>query len=155
MAVSEDLKSGSTIILGDRDVDITLRRLSVALTKTDVNKLAAIDFEMQKVLKDQLPESVQEYLKSGSSSQVDPEQLKLLLQVTQKKENVKKLMSMFKQAAPEIYSAMVAERDMYMAAGLNNFDQFPTIVAVMGVAHIDGVERNLRSAGWRAVNPPC
>ena len=49
----------------------------------------------------------------------------------------------------------VAERDTFMANGLNGLNQFPTTVAVMGIAHVDGVENNLRNMGWEPVVAGC
>jgi pheromone shutdown protein TraB len=40
----------------------------------------------------------------------------------------------------------VAERDAYMANGLNTLIMFPVIVAVMGIAYVDGVEQYLQRA---------
>mmetsp|Transcript_17121 Transcript_17121/g.20555 ORF Transcript_17121/g.20555 Transcript_17121/m.20555 type:complete len:111 (+) Transcript_17121:3-335(+) len=71
------------------------------------------------------------------------------------KENVKLLMDELKKLAPELHKALVAERDAYMANGLNSLNQFPSIVAVMGIAHVDGVEENLRGYGWVPVPLTC
>ena len=71
------------------------------------------------------------------------------------KENVKKIMGQLQKSAPALYQALVSERDAYMAAGLNGLNDFEAIVAVMGIAHVDGVEQNLRENGWQAVQPTC
>lgn len=39
-----------------------------------------------------------------------------------------------------------------MANGLNGLNQFQSVVAVMGIAHVDGVENNLRQMGWEPVS---
>ena len=38
---------------------------------------------------------------------------------------------------------------------LVTLNDFEVMVAVMGLAHQDGVERNLRERGWRQVRPAC
>jgi len=57
-------------------------------------------------------------------------------------------MANLKSVAPEVYQAMVGERDLYMANGLDRLNQFDSIVAVMGIAHVDGVEGILQERGW-------
>ena len=77
------------------------------------------------------------------------------------KENVQKIMRALQATAPEIYEAMVAERDVYMGRGLNELDvnlkgaNAATTVAVMGMAHVDGVEKYLASMGWKELRYPC
>jgi pheromone shutdown protein TraB len=77
------------------------------------------------------------------------------VEVIKTKENVRKIMFQLQKAAPALYEALVSERDAYMAAGLNGLNELETIVAVMGIAHVDGVEQNLKINGWIAVNPSC
>ena len=64
-------------------------------------------------------------------------------------------MGQLKRVAPEIYQALVAERDAYMANGLDKLNAFPVIVAVMGIAHVDGVETYLKARGWTPVKLKC
>mmetsp|Transcript_31928 Transcript_31928/g.36896 ORF Transcript_31928/g.36896 Transcript_31928/m.36896 type:complete len:81 (-) Transcript_31928:57-299(-) len=79
-----------------------------------------------------------------------------MVEILKTKDNVKALMANLKRAAPEIYGAMVAERDEYMARGLNELpNKYLTTVAVMGLAHIDGVEQNLMASGWTQAIPMC
>ena len=64
-------------------------------------------------------------------------------------------MTKLRETAPELYNAMVAERDAYMANGINKLDQFDKMVAVVGIAHVDGIEANLKERGWAPVSIPC
>jgi len=150
VAVKEGLAVGSQIVLGDRDVDVTLRRLTEALSKTDLKKLTSSDSDLEKSMQELLPSS-----SSGSSTgkpvdptAVDKESLARYVEVVKAKDNVRLIMKTLQDAAPELYQAMVAERDEYMAKGLNKIDMFPSTVAVMGIAHVDGVERYLGGNGW-------
>jgi hypothetical protein len=152
VAVREGLKINSKIVLGDQDVEVTLRRLTEALAKTDFKKIAAADAEIEQKMKELLPDSGQSIDKTGSMSK---DEFTYFIETVKAKENVRLLMANLEKAAPEIYNAMVRERDMYMADGLDSLNQFESIVAVMGVAHVDGVERNLKEKGWDEVKYKC
>ena len=77
------------------------------------------------------------------------------------KENVKKIMAALKKVAPEIYTAMVAERDVYMGRGLDELGdnlkgkKVDSTVAIVGMAHVDGIETYLSSMGWKELAYPC
>ena len=71
------------------------------------------------------------------------------------KENVKKIMGQLQRVAPFLYEALVSERDVYMATGLNGLNELETIVAVVGIAHADGIETTLQQNGWKPANPRC
>lgn len=127
---------GSAVILGDRDVDVTLQHLAEALSKTNFKRLLTAESKFAKSLP--LPEDAS-----------DAAQLAGFVESVKTRENVKKLMGEFREGAPKIYEALVSERDEYMAMGLANLDRFPTTVAVMGLAHVDGVESKLLAMGWQ------
>ena len=84
--------------------------------------------------------------------QMTKEQFATFIETAKAKENL--LMGNLKAVAPEIYGAMIGERDAYMAAGLDNL-KFDSTVAVMGIAHVDGVEKNLQANGWVVVPAAC
>jgi pheromone shutdown protein TraB len=212
LSVREGLSLGSTIVLGDRDVEVTLRRLARALSKTDIRKLLSADNEVEMTMNDLVPDSLKEQLlrkqymeneaegrtlssklnqdkgetlsigmgkviseQSGRSStlvgsnnapamknadiEIDKAEFESFVETMKEKENVKKIMFALKKTAPEIYEAMVAERDLYMAKGLDELSEnlktdAKDTVAVMGMAHVDGVERYLMSQGWESKNYP-
>eukprot|EP00978_Attheya_sp_CCMP212_P018818 scaffold51978_cov53-Attheya_sp.AAC.2 len=154
VAVREGLMVGSQIVLGDQDVDVTLRRLTLALGKTDLKKLLSPDGELEERMKLAMPETTNNNVVDMNSN-IDKEQMTQYVETLKGKENVKQVMGLLKEVAPELYKAMVSERDEYMANGLNSLDQFPSIVAVMGIAHIDGVEQNLLNNGWEPFPVPC
>ena len=64
-------------------------------------------------------------------------------------------MKELKQIAPALVQVMLTERDTYMATGLDSLQDYEIITAVMGLAHQDGVERNLQSFGWKPVALNC
>jgi pheromone shutdown protein TraB len=83
------------------------------------------------------------------------EEFSSFVEVMKTKDNVRKIMGQLQRVAPALYEALVSERDAYMAAGLNGLDELETIVAVMGIAHVDGVEQNLILNGWKPALPTC
>lgn len=162
MAVREGLAAGSSIVLGDRDVEVTLRRLTEAIAKTDIRQLLSTDSEMEKSMEGLLPENMKKQYEEASESginiggmggiggkemKVDRDEFRDFVETMKARENVRSVMGSLQKAAPEIYRAMVAERDEYMAGGLDELSA-KTTVAVMGMAHVDGVEATLKSRGW-------
>jgi pheromone shutdown protein TraB len=152
VAVREGLKINAKIVLGDQDVEVTLRRLTEALAKTDFKKITAADAEIEQKMKELLPDSGKSIDTTGSMTK---DEFTYFIETVKAKENVRLLMTNLENAAPEIYNAMVRERDVYMADGLDSLNQFESIVAVMGVAHVDGVERSLKEKGWVEVKYKC
>jgi len=151
IAIRAGLDLGATIILGDRDVDVTLQHLTAALSKTDLKKLfSATDIEEFEA---NLPSSVRNKVNGGG--ELDKEQMTLFVETMKQKQTVVQLMNNLRALAPEVYTAMVGERDEYMANGINQLSTMKRTVAVMGLAHVDGVERYLQDAGWTAVPTQC
>jgi len=186
VAVKEGLAINATIVLGDRDVDVTLSRLTQAIQKTDLKKLLT-----DPTLNDPNGLGDGGQIGGGDGIKLNPQtgtfdikadELRGYVETLKTKEKVNQLMYSFKTAAPEIYQAMVAERDIYMGDGLNRLGSlssnnsdtlamtttsgvnpseyslrlpFENIVAVMGLAHLDGVKTYLvQEGGWREIPPP-
>jgi pheromone shutdown protein TraB len=155
-AVREAQAIGATVVLGDQDVDLTLRRLTQALAATDLNRLLN-DKELNRKMSDLFPgEAATPMLESSVN---DPnaykDELSEFVERLKNRENVRNIMAQLQEVAPALARVMLTERDAYMAAGLNSLNQFDCIVAVMGLAHLDGVERNLMRKGWGPVALRC
>lgn len=157
-AVQEGQKINADIILGDRDVQVTLRRLTQALAVTDIAKLTDPNSDLEQNMKALLPGGSS----SGSSADMantNPEawktELSTYIEAIKTREKVTEIMNQLREVAPELVQVMLTERDAYMAAGLDMLDEEDTIVAVMGIAHVDGVERNLKARGWTQVKINC
>mmetsp|Transcript_4123 Transcript_4123/g.11899 ORF Transcript_4123/g.11899 Transcript_4123/m.11899 type:complete len:417 (-) Transcript_4123:64-1314(-) len=159
IAIQEGQKIGSDIILGDRDVEVTLQRVTEGLAKTDLKALMNPDAELEESLKELVPNSQITVSNSADIGDLSDEEYRkeftTFVETMKAKENVRKIMVQLQRVAPFLYEALVSERDAYMAAGLNGLDELETIVAVMGVAHVDGVEQSLSANGWKAVEPVC
>ena len=67
----EGLAIGSTIVLGDRDVEVTLKRLTRALAKTDIRKLLSADSEVNSSMESLLPEGMKSQLKQQQQQQAN------------------------------------------------------------------------------------
>ena len=76
------------------------------------------------------------------------------LAILQQRDTVRTLTSTIRQELPPLYSALIAERDAYMGRALLSRTDMRSGVAVVGLAHVDGIERNLVSAGWETVRKP-
>jgi len=125
-------------------VEITLRRLTEALGKTDVRKLLAADSELERNMKGLLtegvvvasrPETVGGANGVGEETEMSREQFASFIEAMKARENVRLLMGNLRAVAPEIFM------------GLDSLNQFESTVAVMGIAHVDGVEKTLRDRG--------
>ena len=104
-AVKEGLAYGSTIVLGDRDVEITLQRLTRALTKTDIRKLLSADSEVEKAMAGLLPESMENKLKEtskggGDITAISKDEMSSFVETMKAKDNVKAIMNALRQTAP-------------------------------------------------------
>lgn len=153
VAVREGQKLGSAIVLGDRDVEVTLRRLTEALAQTDLKELMNPDSELERSMSELLPGKLPS---PADMNDADfKQEMSSYVETMKAKDNVRKIMREFKKAAPAIYTALVEERDNYMGRGLDSINQFGTTVAVMGIAHMEGVENTLQSLGWRQVPMKC
>jgi pheromone shutdown protein TraB len=116
------------------------------------------DSELEQSMKELIPSKMATNAGGGGGDFDDPQfrdEFSSFIEVMKSRENVRKIMGQLQQTAPALYQALVSERDAYMAAGLNGLDSYEAIVAVMGIAHVDGVEQNLKINGWKAVNLNC
>lgn len=154
VAVAEAQRIGAAVVLGDQDVELTLQRLTQALAVTDLNKLN--DPQLQSKMNELLGAPSQQTIPDGDLGSPEfRQELTTFVETLKSRENVRALMAQLKELAPALVQVMLTERDAYMARGLDTLNQFECIVAVMGIAHMDGVERNLRERSWQPVMLNC
>jgi pheromone shutdown protein TraB len=142
---------------------VTLRRLTEGLAKTDIKALLNPDSELEQSLQALVPSSkagkmVPIGTQTGDVVDDDErfrQEFSSFVETMKTKENVRMIMGQLKRLAPFLYEALVSERDAYMAAGLNGLNELTTIVAVVGIAHVDGIEANLSMNGWKQASPSC
>lgn len=65
---------------------------------------------------------------------------------------VRELMATLEKSLPDVYQALIGERDAYMAESLLKANG-KSSVGVVGMAHMDGIERNLGRVGFEI--QPC
>jgi pheromone shutdown protein TraB len=151
-AVREGRRIGADIVLGDRDVQVTLRRLVQALQVTDMNALMDPNSELEQSMRELLPGGGGDIPTDSASYK---KEVTAFVEAIKNRDRVRSIMSELKKVAPALVQVMLTERDAYMAAGLDSLNQYVVIAAVMGMAHQDGVELNLTRAGWKQVKPRC
>lgn len=122
IAIREGQKQGADIVLGDRDVEVTLQRVAEALSKTDINALLKPDSELEQSLKELVPSNIAATADGDLNDEQYREQFSSFVETVKQKDKVRKIMAQLKRVAPEIHRALLAERDAYMAAGLNGLD---------------------------------
>jgi len=121
-------------------VDVTLSRLAAAVGKTDLSKVdldsvdGGLGFDVE--------------VAENKDGTIDKEALTKMVETMKARENVRALMNKLKREAPYIYEAMVGERDLFMGEGIDKADS-GSMVAVVGIAHMDGIVNFLSGAGWK------
>jgi len=142
-AVEEARKVNAKVLLGDRDVDVTLQRLAVALGATDqqqflrvVDRLNAIEDEM----------GISSALPGSGGGDISKEQLAKLVENMKRTDTLSALMQALREEVPLIYNAMIGERDVFMANSMGgNMPSDCVMVSVVGAAHMNGIEKCLTS----------
>ncbi len=146
-AMTEASNIGARIVLGDRDVDVTLNRLAEAIGKTD---FGSVDFDMMdNIAADTTNIDINDF---DTGDKIDKEVITDAIESMKKRNNVSKLMGSLKEQVPLVYAAMVAERDIYMANGIDELQgESKSLVSITGIAHLDGIEAELLNRGWKKV----
>ena len=118
-AVEAGKRAGAVVALIDQPIEVTMRRLQ-GIPFVEKAKLLLGIFKPKKVAFD--------------ISKVPEEKL------------VAELMGYMKKTAPTLYRVLVAERDLHMAKALNQLGlQYDNIVAVVGIGHKKGLEKQLKA----------
>mmetsp|Transcript_27793 Transcript_27793/g.62264 ORF Transcript_27793/g.62264 Transcript_27793/m.62264 type:complete len:130 (-) Transcript_27793:84-473(-) len=76
------------------------------------------------------------------------EDLAVFVEGMKQKDSVNKLMGIIRSDVPEIYNALIGERDLYMANSLNGAAS-QSLMAVVGLAHVNGIEGYLKGFGFQ------
>jgi pheromone shutdown protein TraB len=143
VAVEEAEALGATLLLGDRDAKQTLRRLRDALV------------EVMASPRDSVGPPPDALVNAAGSQDFTRDNVLSTMAVLKQRETVRELTAYLKAEVPPFYNALIGERDAYMASTLLNSDG-RRLVAVVGLAHVDGIEANiLRQAGSRPLPGPA
>jgi pheromone shutdown protein TraB len=144
-------------------MDYTMRRIAKALVlHTDPKKLVEADRIITSKMKERMPE-LNEW--EDQKKVLTADEFQFFVERMKTKESTNEFMSVLRKAAPELYEALVAERDVFMARGLNALlslslpsaetggRSLHSIVAVIGLGHVHGVGKELQSLGWSPYTP--
>eukprot|EP00667_Euglena_gracilis_P014229 EG_transcript_14726 len=129
VAVTEAHAVGAALLLGDQPTDVTWQRLQEALSATDFHALLSTAPAQPTV-------PAEDTVSRPSSPTV-------MARLLRQRAVVREQLAQTKAVLPEIYGALVLERDAYMARAIARAPGQRT-VAVVRMAHMDGVERSLK-----------
>lgn len=149
-AVEEADALHASILLGDRDARETVKRLRDALAEVISDPAFASG---QAAPPASLAVGGGASGSGGSGGgEFTRESVLSTMAVLKQRENVRELTSYLRTSVPPLYEALIAERDDYMARSLLRSDG-RRIVAVVGLAHVDGIEARIASDGKRLAKP--
>jgi len=146
-AIEEGKLIGSKILLGDRDVEITLQRLAKAISMTDSESFTRLGDKIEK-----LQESIGI---TDLDSLIDDKQLALsTIERMKQRDTLNNILSVVKDEVPLVYSALIGERDEYMANSIANTNG-NVALGVVGMAHMNGIEKYLIQKGYTIIKRNC
>ncbi|KAL2652271.1 hypothetical protein R1flu_020399 [Riccia fluitans] len=123
VAVEEAQRLGAELVYIDQDFRVTVKRIADEITYQDVFKLLTRQADM--------PAELRREFEKGDFIQ-GVESLKT-------RQNIRVIMKGMEEVFPNLVKVLIHERDQLM---FNNLRQLEgTIVAVVGMAHMDGIER--------------
>jgi pheromone shutdown protein TraB len=143
VALRKARSAGVPVLLADRDVDETLRLVGDAVKKTTSKDLENFEAALSPALAGDLTRTVDVASRDSVASTVE---------LVKKRETVRTIVAALEANAPALYDALVDSRDAYMAASL--LDRLGAagpgqrVVAVVGMAHEDGIARRLAARGF-------
>ena len=149
-AIEEARLLNATVLLGDQDINVTLQRLKEARAETRrLRNDGILSRDDAKALIGSLPSTVRK-----RESSLTAEGVAQLADELKQRDNALAITAYLKKAAPPVYDAMIGERDQYMAHALE-VAPGNRIVAVVGLAHVEGIERILgQEVAARASDEP-
>ena len=103
VAFEEAKNVGANILLGDRDVQVTLRRLSEALSKSELVKIREIESPTRSP-------AARELKARGIVVGNNPDDIREAVEALKERQSVRVMMATLKQELPEVYTAMIQER---------------------------------------------
>mmetsp|Transcript_12469 Transcript_12469/g.41063 ORF Transcript_12469/g.41063 Transcript_12469/m.41063 type:complete len:276 (-) Transcript_12469:962-1789(-) len=130
---------GARVVHGDQDQRVTLRRIRAA-AEPHLKDWRSVWQFMEKLASAPVPREVAEVLKPGERDGT-PTGFSANIEAMKRRSVVRALRESNAALLPEISEVLVDERDDFMAERLK--DLHGTTVAVVGMAHMDGLERRL------------
>eukprot|EP00607_Mallomonas_marina_P010747 CAMPEP_0182422712 /NCGR_PEP_ID=MMETSP1167-20130531/8466_1 /TAXON_ID=2988 /ORGANISM="Mallomonas Sp, Strain CCMP3275" /LENGTH=355 /DNA_ID=CAMNT_0024601001 /DNA_START=54 /DNA_END=1119 /DNA_ORIENTATION=+ len=146
-AVEVGRQIGARILLGDRDVDITLQHVSQAILDTDPESFERLGNIIETMMKEEGTGTGTGTDFSGGIPS-DKESLSNLVEGLKQRKYLTSVMTTVKREVPLVYEALIGERDVYMADSIAGA-KGSRVVAVVGMAHMDGIEKSLLQKGYQ------
>ena len=137
-AMQEADRVGAELFYGDRDINDTLRELAASLNPAQLMKAASTPPppELQQVLQ-------QAFAGGGGGL----EGLGDSLEALKTREHARLMTGWMDKTLPQITEVMLHRRDRVMAQNLRKKCGQGRVLAVVGLAHMDGIEREWESLG--------
>jgi pheromone shutdown protein TraB len=146
-AIEEGNAIGAKILLGDRDVEVTLQRLAKAISLTDADSFNRLGDRLEN-----LQDSIG--LKDLDTIIENKQQALSVIERMKQRDTLNTMLSAVKEEVPLVYSALIGERDEFMAEAIANA-KGKVLVGVVGMAHMSGIEKFLIQKGYSVVKRNC
>ena len=155
VAVDEAKALNARVLLGDQDVDLTLQNLASALSyyASDADKFLSLVEKLddaERELGIEIPQGG-----GGADDAMTKAAMSSLVEKLKTRKALDKIMGTLRSEAPAIYQAMIGDRDSYMAASIATQTDSKRMVAVCGMDHMAGIERNLAARGFIVAERKC
>ncbi len=126
-AMQECEKRRIPVVFGDQDVSVTMAKIQKVFSMQDFMRILAAPPKLT------LSREEEELIRMSSAPEDFVEKLKT-------RENVRILMRLMRSIAPEVANILVDERDVVLADSIKKANG-KRVVAVVGMAHMDGISR--------------
>ncbi len=149
-AIQEAFARKVPVLLGDQDVDTTLRNLAAALSTTNSETFLKLIDDLDEAERERGIE-----LPSNPSEEMSKEQLAGFVEKLKTRKALDLVMGILRREAPALHQAVIGDRDAYMASSIAGQSSSKVMVAVCGMAPLSGIERNLAMKGFSVVTRKC
>ena len=134
-AMKEADRIGAQLVYGDRDVNDTLREIKSAFSSLQL---------MQVMTAGLPPPEIQSIMMDMANGGI--ESLGDNVELLKTRENARALSTYMTTVVPDVANVLIHRRDKTMAMNLHKYCGERKGVAVVGLAHVDGIERE-----WQAI----
>ena len=157
-AGEEARKIDARVLLGDRDVEVTLSHLASALGQTTPEQFTALADALDRLEGESglflggdgggkgASGSLALPAAPGSLDGLSREEISSFMERLKTRSSITQLTSLMAQNVPALYNALIAERDAFMADAIADrmtVEGSRSLVAVCGFAHVPGMEKAL------------
>ncbi|KAG0580899.1 hypothetical protein KC19_4G208900 [Ceratodon purpureus] len=141
VAIEEGKKVGAKIVLGDQDIDITMKHFGEQMSMSD-----ALQFFSRP-----MPSNIAQKMGAANSrSQAGNANPAEMFEQMRDRKIVRELNEVMERDAPAFTRVLLGERNEAMTKALRNLSG--KVVGVVGLAHLDGIEQLWREANEKYLN---